>query len=263
MPSEGSFPRTPSRREIEWLDFLLPAERPGYRPLRERLRTSMVIGEGRWGAGDLVFGMPEDEIDLTEGMQPVVSYGEVNGCTSDDRRFIITLSLHQPNEEGLVEFQIGAEGEKGVPDEFRETSRWSYSYWSPGAPCPATGASVREVPLNPQEDMLLVISPVKRVIWIHDRHDMTNTLIPVTNFYNELMLLKGIRDPDIALDHKRLFTELGDFTSAELRGAFVRYNLAFRKIDPDRVAGEKREDEDSGGSMLGRIVNLFRGRKTS
>ncbi|HET7152282.1 MAG TPA: hypothetical protein VFJ29_00820, partial [Candidatus Kapabacteria bacterium] len=65
----------------------------------------------------------------------------------------------------------------------------------------------------------------------HSPIDGTNHLIPVTNFYNELMIFKQIRDPKVALDHKNLFTYLTQFTDAELIGAFKHYNVLYKKVD--------------------------------
>ncbi len=262
MNPDGSFPRLMSGQERAWLDFLLPEDRPGYRPLREQLRSLPVLGEGRWGAGDLILGARGRRIDPEAGMRPVAAYGEINATAPDGKGFVITLAVHYPDEEGLVEFQIATQNIGGVPENFRERSAWTYSRWLPGGPCPATGAVVREIPLNPRRALLLVISPVKRVLWLHDAEDLTNTLVPVTNYYNELMLLKGIRDPERALDHKRLFSELEDLTDGELRGAFVRYNSGFPKVDPARI-GEPAGEGPAVLPLWRRIANALRGRGTN
>lgn len=257
MAEGASYPRPASGREAAWLDLLLPAGRPGYALLREQLRGLEIIGEGRWGTGDMVFGRRGQEIDRTEGMQPVASYGEVN-ASSGAEDFIITLSVHQPNDDEQVEFQIGVRDIDELPEEFIERSSWAYARWNPGEPCPATGTPVREVSLNSGRDLLLVISPARRVLWLHDSLDGTSTLMPVTNFYNELMLLKGIRDPQIALDHKRLFAHPDEFTDVDLRQSFIRYNLAFRKVSPERMV-EAGPEPPKSRSFMERIGNLFRG----
>src|SRR5512141_2285059 len=95
------FPRELSAREHAWIQWLLPSERPGYRRLAERIRPLFVIGEGRWGKNDFVLGEIGGAIDLTEGMQPVAAFGVVSGTACK-----VTLSLHYPNDEGQIEFQI-------------------------------------------------------------------------------------------------------------------------------------------------------------
>jgi hypothetical protein len=159
----------------------------------------------------------------------------------------------------MVEFQIGTIGTGEMPEDFQEESRWSYSGWLPGKLCPATGSPVREIPLDRAAEILLVVSPEKRVLWLYDAHTMVVTLVPVTNFYNELMLLKGIRDPKIALDHKRFFTSLDDYSDADLRDAFSRYNTTFRKVARERLDVAK-ESKEEGGSFVAKVINIFRGK---
>jgi hypothetical protein len=257
MIDGGTFPRSLTGRESEWLDFILPADRPGYNAFRRSLDDLLVLGEGRWGNDDFILGRPSQEIDRTEGMLPVMAYGEIECVDSDAAPFTITLAVHQPNDEGMVEFQVGTLGVGALPASWTERSRWSYSYWLPGAPCPATGQAVRQIGLDKEGELLLVISPAKRVLWLYDARTMVSTLVPVTNFYNELMLLKGVRDPKIGLDHKRLFTELAGFTDAELWGAFQRYNGSYRKVAPERLRRDEPRAEQE--SLVGRIVRIFRG----
>jgi hypothetical protein len=144
-----------------------------------------------------------------------------------------------------------------LPDGWTEIDRWTYSSWKPGAPCPATRRSVREIQLDRDGELLLAVSPIQHVLWLYDARTMVTTLVPVTNFYNELMMLKGVRDPKIALDHKRLFTELDGFTVAELRDAFFRYNGAYRKVAPERLFREESRPERE--SLVARIVGIFKG----
>jgi hypothetical protein len=266
LEKEPDFPRAISKRELRWIDYLLPQDRPGYAALRRAIEGYLVLGEGRWGEGDLMLGDPAGEIDPTEGVRPVVAYGEISGRLADGAPVTISLALHQPYEEGLVEFQIANLDGAPVPEEFTELSQWSFSYWSPGDPCPATGQPVREIPLN-DRDLTLVLSPARRVLWLFDALSRTSTLIPVTNFYNELMLLKGVKDPKIALDHRLLFGDGkgGDkgstgisYSDEELAAAFVRYNSGFRKVDPERLA--RRSDPERGGerSVLKKLIGGFR-----
>jgi hypothetical protein len=257
MSDGGEFPRSLSARETAWLDVLLPSDRPGYARFRRSLDDLTVLGEGRWGSDDFILGRPGQEIDRTEGMLPVMAYGEII-CTADDgAAFTITLAVHQPNDDDMIEFQVGVLGLDTIPERWSESARWSYSQWKPGAPCPATGAPVREIVLDAAGELLLVISPAKRVLWLYDSRTMVTTLVPVTNFYNELMLLKGVRDPKIALDHKRLFTDLAGFTDMELHDAFARYNVGFRKVDASRLAVTAPEPQRA--SFMAKLVGKFKG----
>ncbi len=256
MSSRYTFPRPLSPREIEWLRFLLPADRPGYAPLLERALGLTVLGEGRWGSGDLVLGTPGQEIDPTEGMTTVASYGEVYVRTPDGP-VTLTLSLHEPNDDGMMEFQTTALERDTIPDELIETRRWSVAEWLPGAPCPATGGGVVESVLNGVGDLRLVVSPERKVMWLYDAISGMNLLIPITNFYNELMLLKGIRDPNIALRHNLFFENPGAYSESELRASFVRYNAQFRKVDPARLELPV-EERQRPASFLKRLAGAFR-----
>jgi hypothetical protein len=261
MNTEPLFPRPLNSRELAWLDYLLPLDRPGYAMLRRQLDGLLVLGEGRWGRGDLVIGNPAAEIDLTAPMLPVAAYGECDIRTSDGSQQRIILSLHQPDDEGSIEFQQTTLSGVPVPDEFTEANRWSYSYWLPGMPCPATGASVREIPLSGGGDLLLVLAIGKRVVWVFDAVSMTNALVPVTNFYNELMLIKGVRDPAIGLDHRRLFDAMDEFSDAELCEAFKRYNNVYRKVAPERLIPVSEDGGTAQRRTLGeRIRGMFGGR---
>jgi hypothetical protein len=67
-------------------------------------------------------------------------------------------------------------------------------------------------------------------LWVYDERTGVNHPIPVTNYYNELMLHKNVRDPKVALDSKRLFLELTQFSDRELTHAFQTYNQLHTKV---------------------------------
>jgi hypothetical protein len=161
-----------------------------------------------------------------------------------------------------MEFQRTTLSGLPLPDQFEERGRWTYSTWMPGDPCPATGRVVREVQLSESGDLLLALATGKQVLWVFDQRSMMNTLVPVTNFYNELMLLKGERDPGRALNHKLLFDAMETFTDAELRDAFTRYNKVFRKVDQERLILPASGEEEGmqRQSMMKRFRNMFGGR---
>jgi hypothetical protein len=219
----------------------------------------MVLGTGRWGEGDLILGPVGGEIDMEAGSAPVVSSGMIEATAPDGAMLEITLSLHEPDDEGLIELRVATLGGGPVPDEYTELRRWSYASWLPGERCPASDGPVREVPLDAAGAIRLAISPRRRVLWLHDPRAMTNTPVPVTNFHNELMLVLGVRDPAIALDPGRLFSALDELSDGELRAAFRRYNMSFRKIDPERLAPPIPEAVGAP-SLLDRIRTIFRGR---
>ncbi len=259
MQGDGAYPRPLADRELGWLRLLLPGDRPGYRALWEHASGLLVLGIGRWGEGDMLLGSAGQEVDPDAGMMPILSYGEIAVTAPDGAALTLSLALHAADDEGRVELHATTLEGLQVPDAYVELRRWSYAGWLPGAPCPATGMPVREIGLDDGGRVLLAIAPSRRVLWLHDGVAMTNTPVPVTNFYNELMLLKGMRDPAIALDHTRLFSALDQFSDAELRSAFIRYNMSFRKIDPERLSNPSPAVV-AAPSLLARLANLLRRR---
>ena len=77
--------------------------------------------------------------------------------------------------------------------------------------------------------VVLAICTVDRRLWVYDGETGMNRPVPVTNFYNELMLHLNVRDPKVALDSLRLFQDLSGFTDGDLTRAFAR-----SPSDPDK-----------------------------
>ena len=104
------------------------------------------------------------------------------------------------------------------------------------------------------EHFVLAICREDRRLWVHESSTQVNHLIPVTNFYNELMLHKNIRDPKIALDAKKLFMDLGDYSDGDLTYAFLTYNKIKSKVYPvSSLESDRRETP----SFLKRLSGLL------
>jgi hypothetical protein len=86
---------------------------------------------------------------------------------------------------------------------------------------------------------------------------MTCRPVPVTNYYNELMLLKQIRDPEIALSSRKLFERLDEYSDTDLANAFLAYNRLRTKIAP----GVSAPSGSGGGRRIGTTLKkIFFGR---
>ena len=217
------YPRDLRSKERDLLESVLPAEREGYRRLRERVASMVVLGQGRRGAGDLVLGMSGDEPDVTSPLPAVIAYGMVE--TTRD-----TYSVTVRDEVGgQINAEIVSRSGDEIPDHFEEKRRWTYSRWEPGLPSPATGAPVRLVAIDPA--LTLALSPAEKRLWVHDAATGIVHLIPITNYYNELMLQKQIRDPDIALHHRLFWERVDGQTDADLRAAFIAYNRLKHRVE--------------------------------
>lgn len=247
------FPRTLSERERAWCAYILPRDRPAYAVVADAIAPLMVLGYGRWGDGDLVLGREDQTIDLTAPMEPVAAYGELQFNSGRS----LSISVHHPDDEARVEIHLSGmsvdEYERDI-----ETNRWCFSYWSPGDVSPASGTSVRAVTLDRARELVLALDGAKRLMWLHDETTKGNMLIPVTNFYNELMMLKGVRDPEIGLAHRRLFDNPDENSDAEISRAFERYNKTWRKVDVLRIAADASDGAPSTG-LRARIARVFRG----
>ena len=77
---------------------------------------------------------------------------------------------------------------------------------------------------------LLAIAPLHKKIWLHEYESGINFLIPVTNFYNELMRVCSIKDTKVALKPFSFFEKLFDYKDEELRLAFISYNRYLKRI---------------------------------
>ena len=91
--------------------------------------------------------------------------------------------------------------------------------------------------------LVLVFCVQDERLWVYDQASGVNHLIPLTNFYNELMLHAKVRDPAVALNMKRLFVDLEHYSDTALAGAFASYNKLKTKIHFDeelQIAEEPR-----------------------
>jgi len=243
-----TYPRHLSSQEREWIAWILPTDRPGYKGYRAIVEQMSVIGEGRRGKGEIILGQEGSIVDLTVPLAPVFAYGaiETNFGT-------ISITLRE-----MVSDQISLESvcqrREEIPEEFEESRRWTYSSWSPGQHCPQCKEKVREVWMQTEEhrqkQYVLSVCLKDRRLWVYDAISQVNKLIPVTNYYNELMLHKNIRDPKVALDAKRLFLDMAMYSDVDLARAFVTYNTIKSKV----VLGESLEPFRVSLYPIGRML---------
>lgn len=242
-------PRQLRSKERNAIEFVLPAGHPGYEEYRSIIAGMSVIGSGRRGPGNFILGTAGDTPDITSPLASVIAYGMIE--TTQDT-FSITVREYIGAQ---IDVEIvGGRGEE-IPEHYEEKRRWTYSCWLPGEPSPATDAMPREVPIN--ETLTLAIVPGEKRMWLHDGAKKMNHLIPITNYYNELMLHKSIRDPDIALQSVLLFEQLAEYTDEDLRSAFLTYNRVHKKVDI--AMPEPRKTEETG--IVAKFIQLFRKKK--
>ncbi len=218
----GMFPRQLHPKEREFLEFVLPMERRGYKVYRDLLDAMVVLGPGRRGNGNLVLGYRGDIPDTQSPLASVVAFGAVE---SQHNTFTITVREFIGKQ---IDIEIASSIDDEVFHQSDEKRRWTYSQWSPGKLSPATGAAVREISIG--DTATLVVAPTEKRIWVHEGTSGMVYLIPITNFYNELMLHKNIRDPKIALQSNKFFENAGVYSDEDLRFAFIAYNKLRPKV---------------------------------
>ena len=209
-----------------------------------------VIGEGRRGKGEIILGKPGDEVDFSTPLAPVFAYGAI-----ETNFGIISITMREMCDQ-QISVEIVSSRSDDVLGEFEESRRWTYSTWKPGERCPQCRCALREVSMHAagevKEHYVLALCAKDRRLWVYDESDQVNHLIPVTNYYNELMLHKNTRDPKTALDSKRLFTELSSYSDDDLTYAFLTYNKLKTKVHAE---GNMVPDTKSG--MVPKLRKLF------
>jgi hypothetical protein len=239
-----SYPRKLRDKERDLLESVLPDGRPGDSHDRRLIGSMTVLGEGRRGEGNLILGFEGDEPDTTSPLAAVIAYGVVE--TTRDQYSIIVREYVGDQ----IDVEIVSNKGEEIPDHFEEKRRWTYSTWFPGKPSPATAAPVREIVVD--DNLMLVIAKQERRLWVYDKATGINHLIPITNFHNELMLHRNIRDPKIALRSNLFFEDLTSYKDTELQAAFIAYN----KLRP-KVEVKQSEYVQKEGGLKGLLHKVF------
>lgn len=181
--------------------------------MRERLNELELIGGGRWGDGDLVFGSHGDTPDEDRSHAPVFAFGVI-----EFPRQRVTVTVHD-EIDGQIEVQIAP---RFAPNGVDEIRRWTLAYWTPGLRGPESGDEVREIEID-DASMVLAICPAEKRIWLHERERIFNRILPATAMYNQLMQHLKIRDRDRVLSPQRLFSDHAIFSDIDFIHALRRY----------------------------------------
>ncbi len=222
----GEYPRELKPVERDLLLWLLPEDRSGYAPYRRFLQQWSVAAQGRRGPGNGILAPMDERVDTESPLPPVLAYGVVETSGGE---VSVTIRERLGNQ---IEYEIALLGKGEFSGLTGERRRWTYSLWLPGLPCPRCNALPREVVMQTADGrkLVLAVCAADQRLWLYDDETGINHPVPVTNFYNELMLHKNIRDPEIALNSKRLFQHLREFSDQDLALAFRSYNQIRTKV---------------------------------
>lgn len=253
MGDEERYPRALTSQEQELLLWVLPEDRPGYRFYRSCVLEWRVAARGRRGEGNYILAHPGEVVDNDSPLPQVVAYGVVQTPSAE----IAVVVRERLGDQ--VEFEITSiTGD--AETSFRAISkRWTFSSWLPGQPCPICSDSPRVVEMHAEEGsaVSLAICPWDKRIWVYNGKTGMNHPVPLTNFYNELMLHKNVRDPRVALDSRRFFADLSHFTDTDLARAFVTYNAIRSKIPAEQRI---RIEEPPRQTFFGRLSSIIKRR---
>ncbi len=234
------FPRKLTKEERLFLFFVLPEDKPGYLDYRKKIDHLFVTGYGRYGETNLVLGKKNTSPDLSFASTPVFAIG-----TAVYNEHEIDITIHEEIDDE-IEFDISPRL-LNVSVKEADLMGWSLSNWKPGEADPRDGKAVREVVIIPGQLDLAICTNLKK-LWVYSYDDKVNHLIPVSNFYNHLMLVKNIRSSEIVLKPNLLFNKLATYTDNELLSAFLLYNKYMKrlKIDYSYFYNQTNEPEKKG-----------------
>jgi hypothetical protein len=226
MGPDDIFPRELTTLEHALLLWVLPADRPGYAEYRKMVQEWKIVGIGQRGAGGYILGAPGLIPDIESPLPQLLAFGLVKTELGE-----ITVSVRERLGDQL-EFETSGPIEADLPGELASYRRWTLSEWLPSMPCPGCDGVLREVKMNTGSghSLVLAICVKDHRLWVFDAQSKVNHPIPVTGFYNELMLQKEVQDRRSVPDSRRLFMDLHRYTDAALTGAFSSYNRLRPKV---------------------------------
>ncbi len=220
------FPRALKEKEKYLLFSVLPENKPGYKRYREKIEKLAVIGQGRFDRDNMILGKADCKPDLSFPSTPVFASGTVI-CKETE----IDVNIHEEAEDE-IEFDISTNNFFEPECGFTEISKWSYSEWVPGLNAPKDNSPVREIVIIPVK-FILAVAPVHKKIWLHNFVTGVNHLIPVSNFYNQLMMVKDIKNSRVALHPEIFFEHLSEYSDQDFISALITYNKYLKRFDID------------------------------
>ncbi|MCF8261274.1 MAG: hypothetical protein K9J12_10905 [Melioribacteraceae bacterium] len=216
---KGEYPGELSPRDKQILFELLPEQKPGYKNYRDQIEGKFVIGKGRFDDGNFVLGPKSSVVDLSIPSSSVFAIG--NLLVNKIETYVVIHEL----DEDQIEFQISFSDKVEVED-CEILKDWSLSDWRPTH----FGFKNDERVLKVADEFTLSISKKFKRIWVYSNQTEVNTIIPLTNFFNELMRVKRIREPETALRPNMFFDTLEKYSDNDYRIALLSYDKYLRRF---------------------------------
>lgn len=221
------FPRQLMQIERDLIFSILPENRIGYKLYRDKIDHYKVIGFGRSGTNNLILSREVTQPDLTAPLAPIFAVG--NAMVNPGEIYIV---IHEEFEDQIeIDFSLSSDVDE-ISDEIEIKQYWTYSTWKPGKLNPADNSKVREIHLI-NNSLVIAISTRNKKVWIYDDKTGLNHFIPVTKLYDEMMRIRKGKNPEIALNAKRFFSNNADFNDELIGQGFLVYNKYWKKLKID------------------------------
>lgn len=215
------YPRKLTASERTILFSILPDGKTGYKNYRSLIDKFYLIGEGRFGNGNLILGELDKLSDPFISSSSVFALGNI--FTADEDYYIVIHSI----DEGAIEIQIDP---YPVNNEIVITKVVSYSDWVPGMKSPEKNSKVYQY-LIKEKEYILAICPLSKKIWLHEYITGVNHIIPKSNFINELMQLQKVTKDKSLINPANFFENINKFSDNEIKLSFLLYNKYLKHFD--------------------------------
>lgn len=246
----SNFPRDLTKIEEMVLYSILPENKNGYNDYRNKISNLKVLGNGRFGGNNFILGKEGIEIDLSISSAPVFAIGTVSFAECDSETVI-----HEEQDE-MIEYDINLIQnitnanltlDQFVKDEIINVD--SLSFWNPGDKALYDHSFVNEFELFPGKYVLAVAASLKK-IWLHSFQTGVNHIIPLTNFYNELMRHKNIKDHTVALNPNKFFEQVEEYSVDDIRKTLINYSWYLKKFDMNEAAFDVSSSKEPSKSFI-------------
>lgn len=246
MLNISKLPRKLNDFELNAIFELLPKQKPNYNEARNIIKDKFLIGTSRFGVGNYILADKNDQVDLTAPASNVFAYGIVE---TDKTEYDITI--HDLFED-QIEIDFNSALNEEISSEEKIISTRTISNWQPLKPSPLSQKEVREIHLIKNEIVIAVSSRDKK-IWVYERESGYNFIVPVTNFYNEIIRVKEERNPEISLKPKLIFEKPELFSDEEIGQGFLLYNKFMKKMNIDYSIFTNVKKENKKKSFFDKI----------
>ncbi len=210
--------RALTEKELFLIHSILPKNRSGYNDYREKIEAMTVLS----GEEDsILLGKKNTALPTEIDKGGIFAIG-CTGLNGVKYRVVIFEEI-----DDYIEIEISEEGETES-----EGVIWTYSTWRPGFKAPEDRSYVREIHLI-KNKLVIAIAPKQKKIWAFDSTTGVNFILPIMNFYNEIMRARGEKNPNVVLNPNRIFENLEEFSDEEIGQGFLLYNEYLNKVEID------------------------------